>query len=247
LKYLINSLKSHVLIRKVEKKMLQMCPAAITHVETCHPVAALTFDDGPHPIFTPRVLSILEKHRVKATFFMLGMAANRYPEIVKMVSRAGHVIGNHSWDHPSLTNIRSRFLRFRQMWACERATAPYCKRYLRPPFGAHDSQIRFDALLLRYKVILWSESAQDWISQESEEIANKIKDRIAPGTIFLLHDAVHDSQEPGIFWDRGPMIDGLEMALSALKNQIQFVTIPKLLRSGHPVSNWPREVVQSNK
>jgi peptidoglycan/xylan/chitin deacetylase (PgdA/CDA1 family) len=239
---LLNSLKSHIFNRKIEQKVLQIYPNAITHVETRESVAALTFDDGPHPLFTPRVLSILEKHGVKATFFMLGKAASRYPEIVRMVSSAGHVIGNHSWDHSSLTRIRSRFQRCRQVWACERAMAPYYKRYFRPPFGAHDSHIRLDAMLLRYKIILWSESAQDWISQESEEIAHKIIDRVAPGSIFLLHDAVYNSQQTGAFWDRRPMVNGLEMALSVLKQQIRFVTIPDLLKSGRPVSNWPREV-----
>jgi len=246
LKNILNSLKSSIINGKVEQKVLRMCPAAITHIETRDPVAALTFDDGPHPVFTPLVLSILEKHSVKATFFMLGVAARRYPKIVRMVSNAGHVIGNHSWDHQSLTGIRSRLQRLNQMWACQRATAPYYNRLFRPPFGAQDSQIRVDALLLGYKIILWSESAQDWISQESEEIARKIKDRVIPGSIFLLHDAIHDSLESEASWDRRPMINGLDMALSILKDQIHFVTIPELIKYGHPVSNWPREVDQKN-
>ena len=239
MKNMLDSLTSRILTGKVEQKVLRMCPGAITHVETRDPVAALTFDDGPHPVYTPRVLNILEKHGASATFFMVGEAAKRYPEIVKMVARAGHVIGNHSWDHPNLTQIRSRLSRLKQMRACARATAPYCKRLFRPPFGMQDAQIQFDAMLFRYKVILWSVSAQDWISQESEEIARKIKDRVTPGSIFLLHDAIRGSQVPETPWDRGPMLDGLEMALSVLKWQIHFVTIPELLRAGRPVSKWP--------
>ena len=114
------------------------------------------------------------------------------------------------------------------------------------PLARRIVKFRFDALLLRYKIILWSESAQDWISQESEEIARKIKDRIAPGSIFLLHDAICSDQDPGMPWDRGPMLDGLEMALSMLKHQIHFVTVPELLRAGNPASNWPREVDPSH-
>src|SRR5206468_4992188 len=79
---------------------------AITHVATGEAIAALTFDDGPHPEFTPRLLDILDKHRARATFFMLGENARRHPDLVQRVAQVGHVIGNHSWDHsvfPSLT------------------------------------------------------------------------------------------------------------------------------------------------
>lgn len=221
---------------------MRMWPTAITHVETRDSVAALTFDDGPHPVYTPRVLSILEKHGASATFFMVGEAASRYPEIVRMVARAGHVIGNHSWNHQNLTTIRSRYRRLKQMWACARATAPYCKRLFRPPYGAQNSQIRLDALLFRYKVIMWSVSVQDWMPQGPEKIAQKMIDRVTPGSIVLLHDAIYRSHLPASETqsDRQPMLEGLEMALAALKRQTRFITVPELLRSGRPVGNWPR-------
>lgn len=212
---------------------------AITNVETRDPVAALTFDDGPHPVYTPRVLSILEKHGARATFFMVGEAASRYPEIVRMAADAGHAIGNHCWSHLNLTRIRSRLRRLKQLWAGSRATAPYCHRLFRPPYGMIDDRTRFDALLFRYKVILWSASAQDWIPQGPEEIARKMVGRIRPGSIFLLHDDILGSDLPKTDLDRGPMLQGLDMALAELKRQIKFVTVPELLRAGRPVSNWP--------
>jgi peptidoglycan-N-acetylglucosamine deacetylase len=212
----------------------------ITNVETRDPVAALTFDDGPHPVYTPRVLGVLNNHGAKATFFMVGEAAIKYPDIVRMVVRAGHVIGNHSWNHINLTEIRSRLRRLKQLWGCARATAPHCSRLFRPPHGGLNDQIRFDALIFRYKVILWSASAQDWIPQGSEEIAQKMVERITPGSIFLLHDAIYRSHLPKTQWDREPMLDGLDRALSALKQKVHFVTVPELLRAGRPVCNWPR-------
>jgi peptidoglycan/xylan/chitin deacetylase (PgdA/CDA1 family) len=219
-------------------------PSVITHVETLNPFAALTFDDGPHPVYTPRILTILEQHGARATFFMVGEAASRYPEIVRMVDRGGHVIGNHCWNHLYLPGIRSRLRRLRQLWACARATAPYSSRLFRPPYGAHNDQIRFDTLIFRYKLILWSASAQDWIPQEPEEIAQKIIDRVVPGSIFLLHDGMYPSPdketEPAIQWDRKPMLKGLAKALTVLKGKIHFVTVPELLQTGRPVSNWPR-------
>ena len=237
---MLNRLSTRLLTEKIGEKVLKMCPGVITQVETHEPVAALTFDDGPHPAYTPRLLSILKKHGASATFFMVGVTAKRYPEIVEMVARAGHVIGNHSWDHPNLNEIRFRRRRLKQMWACARATAPYCKGLFRPPFGAHNNQIRVDALLFRYKIILWSVSAQDWLPQDAGDIAQKIIDRVTPGSIFLLHDANCSSKVPDTQADRKPMLEGLEMALAELKRQIHFVTIPELLRYGRPVSNWPR-------
>lgn len=216
-----------------------MCPRVITNVETYDSVAALTFDDGPHPVYTPRVLSVLEKHGVSATFFMVGEAASKYQEIVKMVARSGHAIGNHSWNHQNLTSIQSRLRRLKQMWACARATAPYCKRLFRPPCGQYNGQTRLDALIFRYKVILWNVSAQDWIPQGSDEIAQKMINRITPGSIFLLHDAIYGSEVSEAVQDRGPMLDGLEKALTILKRKIHFVTVPELLRAGRPVCNWP--------
>lgn len=219
---------------------MHMYSDPITHVETHDSIAALTFDDGPHPVYTPRVLSILEKYGARATFFMVGEFAIRYPDIVRMVARAGHVIGNHSWSHRDLTSSRSRIQRLKQLWACARATAPYCKRLFRPPYGAHNSQTRFDALIFGYKVILWNVSAQDWVPQESEEIAHKMISRITPGSIFLLHDNICRGNVSEIQYDRAPMLDGLEIALNVLKGRIHFITIPELLRSGRPACNWPR-------
>lgn len=216
-----------------------MNPKPITNVETDKAISALTFDDGPHPVYTPQVLGILKKHEVKATFFVVGEAASLYPEIVKDIARAGHVIGNHSWNHPNLTKVPSRLERLKQMWNCARETAPYCQRLFRPPFGAQNAPVRFDARLFRYQIILWNVSAQDWIFQDSKEIAQKMIDRIKPGSIVLLHDAIYAGNEVSDQdKDRNPMLNGLDKALSVLKQRIRFVTVPELLRVGKPVCNW---------
>ena len=170
---------------------------------------------------------------------MVGEAAMRYPQIVQDVAARGHVIGNHSWNHPYLPHIASRTRRLKQLWDCAKATAPYGERLFRPPFGAQNAKILFDALLFRYRVVLWNVSAQDWIPQKAEEIAQKIVDRLKPGDIFLLHDAMcsPDMSEGEV--DREPMLSGLDRSLSTLKSQLQFVTVPELLRAGRPVCTWP--------
>lgn len=211
----------------------------ITNVETQESVAALTFDDGPHPIYTPWVLRILREHDVKATFFMVGEAASRFPEIVHDVAQDGHVIGNHSWNHPNLTKTPSRLHRLQQLRKGAKGTAPYCQRLFRPPFGAQNAQIRFDAWLFRYQMILWNVSTQDWVRQDSGDITKKMIERVKPGCIMLLHDAIYAGNEvPEQDKDRGPMLNGLDRALSTLKRQIRFITVPELLRAGKPVCNW---------
>jgi len=80
--------------------MVKSVPAhfigTVTHVSTKDPVAALTFDDGPHPVFTPLLLEILGRHQARATFFMVGKTAGMYPELVRQVASEGHAIGLHS-------------------------------------------------------------------------------------------------------------------------------------------------------
>ncbi len=211
----------------------------ITHVETSQPVVALTFDDGPHPVYTPQVLQVLEKHGAKATFFMVGEAAALYPKIVHDVAAKGHVIGNHSWNHPYMPHIASRWRRLQQLWSCARAIAPFGQRLFRPPFGAQNKEILFDALLFRYRVVLWNVSAQDWVPQTAKEIASKMIERLKPGDIFLLHDAIRGAELTAAETNREAMLAGLEQALTVLKARLQFVTVPELLLSGKPVDAWP--------
>jgi peptidoglycan/xylan/chitin deacetylase (PgdA/CDA1 family) len=100
----------------------------ISSVATTEPIAALTFDDGPHPRHTPKLLEILKRYNAKATFFMVGKVASRYPELVKAVADAGHVIGNHSWDHPSFPSL-TRSERLSQVLRCAAALNPYGYTY----------------------------------------------------------------------------------------------------------------------
>lgn len=219
--------------------MLDMYPKLITNVDTDEPVVALTFDDGPHPLYTPRVLDILAEHRARATFFMVGEAASNNLDIVRRVATEGHAIGNHTWNHPFLPRVRSRIRRFQQLWACARATAPYCQRLFRPPFGAQNSQVRWDAFMFRYKLIMWNVSAQDWVPQSSDEIAEKIINGAKPGNIFLLHDGMCGGKGPEKLGDRESMVEGLEKALIYLQQKFRFVTVPEILQAGRPVCKWP--------
>jgi peptidoglycan-N-acetylglucosamine deacetylase len=205
----------------------------ITNVVTRDPVAALTFDDGPHPEYTPLLLHILERCQARATFFMVGESAQRHPELVRRVAQAGHVIGNHSWDHPSFPSLR-RHERQKQIRACEQVLAPYGKRFFRPPYGAEDVSSHLDALWLRYQVVKWSLDAEDWVEHDPAWMAEVLARGIQPGSIVLLHDAIFASEQESPQCNREPMLAALTLFLEGLDGPFAFLTIPELLRHGQP-------------
>jgi peptidoglycan-N-acetylglucosamine deacetylase len=205
----------------------------ITSVVTSEPLAALTFDDGPHPEYTPMLLDILERYQARATFFMVGEAAQKYTEFVQQVAQAGHVLGNHSWDHPFFPSL-ARQERQKQIRACEQALAPYGHRLFRPPYGAENLASHLDAVSLRYQVANWSLDAEDWIEHDPAWMANVLTRGIQPGSIVLLHDAICGSQQPVSQYNREPMLAALTLFLEGLGGRFGFVTIPELVCHGYP-------------
>jgi peptidoglycan/xylan/chitin deacetylase (PgdA/CDA1 family) len=212
----------------------------ITHVATHEPVAALTFDDGPHPDFTPRLLDILARYQAHATFFMIGLSASRYPELVRDVAQAGHAIGNHSWDHPSFPLITGRERRA-QMRACAQAIAPYGQRLFRPPYGHQSVASRIDALWLRHRVVTWNLVAYDWLDRGAGWMIEQVTSHVRPGSIILFHDTLW---RPGVKQaaDRGPALQAIDAILEQLGDRFHFVTVPELLQHGRPqLANWYRK------
>jgi peptidoglycan/xylan/chitin deacetylase (PgdA/CDA1 family) len=202
----------------------------ITHVFTRDPVAALTFDDGPRPEFTPHLLDILDRHGAQATFFMVGQAAQNHPELVQQIAQAGHAIGNHSWDHPSFPLITGRERRA-QLRACAKAIAPYGQPLFRPPYGHQSTASRLDAFWLGYQVVTWNLHAYDWLDHDANWMVNRLMNQIRPGSIVLLHDTLFRSTVKRAT-DRKPMLDAVNMLLERLGQSFHFVTVPELLRHG---------------
>ena len=204
----------------------------ITHVATASPVVALTFDDGPDPASTPRLLDILAAHGARATFFMLGTAAERYPGIVRDVARAGHAVGNHSWDHPSFPLI-SRAERRSQIRRCGHALGAQRSRLFRPPFGQQNFASRIDAALLGYSVVAWNVVVRDWFDRGADQMTRELLDQIRPGSIVLLHDALAGGGlAEEVHPNRDDVLTAVSNVLDALDRTMTFVTVPELLRHG---------------
>ena len=226
-------------VRKASKAIQTRLLGAITHVETTTPVAALTFDDGPHPVYTPCLLDILERHGAHATFFMIGKYAQMSPDLVQRAAQAGHAIANHTWDHPLFLSVNSRERR-RQIQAGARAIAPYGATLFRPPKGHQHLGSRLDILWSRHQVVTWNMHAEDWQPHDAVWIADRLERQIKPGGIILLHDAIWDPMVEGVT-DRRPILEGVDMFLQSVGARFRFVTVPELFRYGRVVrENWYR-------
>lgn len=208
-------------------------------VRTNEPVAALTFDDGPHPEFTPRLLDLLQRYRVRATFFLVGEAAEARPDLVRRIANEGHAVGNHSWDHPPFVRLRGRARR-EQLRRCQAALGSPAPRWFRPPYGEHTAAVRLDALWYGLDVIGWTLDVDDWFDTDAARMAHRLTTGIHPGCIVLLHDAIHDGGRPQLgrplthaaCLDRSPSLAALESALDQLAERWRFLTVPELLRLG---------------
>ena len=217
-------------LRRMLGELRRGTTGIITRVATAEPVAALTFDDGPHPVFTPRLLDILERHQARATFFMIGQNAYCHPELVQRIGQAGHAIGNHSWDHAIFPLITGRKRRA-QLRACARAIAPYGERLFRPPHGYYNVPSQLDVLWLGYRAINWSFEVNDWCSLDADRMAERLVSQTQPGSIILLHDGLCDVSEER-FLDRRPMLSALDTVLERIGDRFRFVTLPELLQYG---------------
>jgi peptidoglycan/xylan/chitin deacetylase (PgdA/CDA1 family) len=225
-----------LLTSRIGRKLL----GTVTHVVTQNPVAALTFDDGPHPEYTPRLLDILAKHGASATFFVVGESAQRQPKLIERMARSGHTIGNHTWNHPSMPLLTGSKRRA-QVRQCGRAIAPHGVRLFRPPHGHQNLASRLDVLLLGYQVITWNISARDWLDYDRDQLLERVVNGLKPGSIVLFHDALYKFIEDR-YRDRRPTLQAVDALLQRFKDQYRFVTVPELLSQGRPARRaWYRK------
>lgn len=158
-------------------------------------VVALTFDDGPHPVYTPLLLDVLRRHGVHATFFVLGSQAHRHPGLLDRIVREGHGVANHTWNHKRLTRVSDAVVAaevgWTHGWLAGRGIRSRC---VRPPYGATDARV--DGLIRRHAdnsyTMLWSVDSEDWRRPPVDRIVNNVMSRVHPGAVILLHDGGGD-------------------------------------------------------
>lgn len=158
----------------------------------------LTFDDGPDPVNTPLLIDILEKNNVKAIFFMTGVQMEKYPDIVKMISEKGHLIGNHTFDH---SNFFPFYSRKRIVSELEKSASLIEKItgkrtvYFRPPFGVTNPSIASAVKKMDMITIGWSVRSFDTFFKEKEKILSSVIKKVKGGDIVLFHDTVKGTVE----------------------------------------------------
>ncbi|HET9393328.1 MAG TPA: polysaccharide deacetylase family protein [Candidatus Rubrimentiphilum sp.] len=227
----------------------QLFGRTLTQGPTNERVVALTFDDGPNPPYTDRILEVLEREHVHATFFLVGRAVQAYPHVVRREVRDGDAVGNHSWDHSHLVVLSPGQVvqSIERTDAAIRAAAGVRTRLLRPPFGSRDWSVMQTAQRLGYTVVMWSAPlARDWEYPSAELIAQRVVAGVEDGSIVVLHDgnrgmlcgAQHLSPH---ICDRSADIAATRMIVEELKKRgYRFVTIPELISAGRTMRTHAR-------
>jgi peptidoglycan-N-acetylglucosamine deacetylase len=200
----------------------------IWEVNTKEKLVAITFDDGPHPIFTPQILDILAKYNAKATFFVTGSKAVRYPEILKREIKDGHEIGNHTFHHIG-GNITAAKLtaELEQTDEIIQRSTGFKPTLYRPVEGRYNDIIINTALKNRKDVILWSwhQDTRDWSDPPVNQICDQVTKGVMPGNIILFHDW-HGSE----YSQNCRTVPALNTILDFLyKNGYKCVTVSELL------------------
>ncbi len=216
-----------MLILLVLLRLLTLSPLAevkvYRSVETDKKQIALTFDDGPHPTLTLRILEILAQYNVPATFFMVGQNVLNYPDAARAVIEAGHEVGNHTFTHPHIAGLDEKAI-FEEIGKCEDALEELCEyrpHILRTPQGALTTSLERCLLDDDYILVLWSLDTRDWENKSTACIVRTVLDKVQSGDIILMHDFIgHNSKTP----------EALEKIIPVLLSQgYEFVIVSELL------------------
>lgn len=157
----------------------------------------LTFDDGPHPEFTPRILDALEQSGATATFFAEGRLVEENPDVAARVVTDGHELENHTWDHPYLTSLSTEEVRTqltRTATVIEEATGMAPTQW-RPPYEDYTPEIQQIATSLGMEMVLWDyeTDTNDWRGAGPEDIRDVVLDNATDGSIILMHDRIENT------------------------------------------------------
>ena len=178
---------------------------------------ALTFDDGPHPVYTKILLDGLAERGAKASFFVTGENAEKYPELILRMQKEGHLIGNHTYSHIQLTSNNREAFRQELISTNEvlKEITGAETIFVRPPYGSWDKGFEQE---LNMFPVLWNIDPLDWCSHNAECIAAKVVEKAGDGDIILMHDYYDTSVTAAL-----EVVDVLQ------KRGFQFVTVEEIL------------------
>lgn len=179
---------------------------------------ALTFDDGPHPKYTPKLLDGLKERNVKATFFVIGQSAANYPDILKRITEEGHLLGNHTYSHVQLSCIpvNTAISEINQTNDVIVNATGVFPSYIRPPYGSMPKSLKSETDLIP---VLWTVDPRDWSVLNTDSVVKHVVKNAKDGDIILLHDIFETSVDAALI-----IIDELS------KEGFVFVTVDELVQ-----------------
>lgn len=189
---------------------------------------ALTYDDGPNDPHTLRLLEVLARHQIHATFFLIGRYVRQRPDIARQILQAGHAIGNHTFSHPNLVFLSSAGTRA-ELQQCEQAlydAVGQHSRLFRPPFGGRRPSTLRIARHLSLEPVMWNITGWDWSGKPSGYIEQKVRKNIRGGDVILLHDGGHATFGA----DRSQTVLATDRLIARCKAEgYEFATVPALI------------------
>jgi peptidoglycan/xylan/chitin deacetylase (PgdA/CDA1 family) len=202
---------------------------------------ALTYDDGPNDPHTLRLLEVLAKYDVRATFFLIGRFVRMRPDIVRDLIKAGHQIGNHTQTHPLLIFQPAARVR-RELEECQAAISDATgspAKLFRPPFGGRRPAVMRIVREMGMEPVMWNVTGYDWNAKSADDIESKVTRRVRGGNVILLHDGGH--LEMGA--DRSRTVEATKRLIAKYRAEgYLFATIPEMrstLRELAPASGQP--------
>jgi len=197
---------------------------------------ALTFDDGPNDPHTLRLLEVLARHNVRATFFLIGRYVQQRPDIVREIVQARHIIGNHTFTHPLLTFKSSADVR-KELTDCRAAIQDAVGEHsnlFRPPFGGRRPAVLRIARQLGLEPVMWNVTGYDWSAPPAPVIEKKVSRQIRGGDVILLHDGGHKQMGA----DRSQTVLATDYLITRYKSEgYNFLTIQHMLEGAQDLSN----------
>jgi peptidoglycan/xylan/chitin deacetylase (PgdA/CDA1 family) len=202
---------------------------------------ALTFDDGPDPNDTPKVLSCLSRHNAKATFFMVGEAVEAFPDLVQRIALEGHSLGNHTYSHISMPR-HSWSSRRTELVNCQKALGNVGERFFRMPFGHQSIASHCQTVAMGYSIFGWTHKTEDTEGHTAAHMIELVDNTIAAGDIISFHDTVFHYQEEAER-DRTEMLIALEYLIEKYtKLGYTFETLSTMMATSVPErTHWYRK------
>ena len=199
---------------------------AVCRVDCSGKKIALTFDDGPHPVYTREILDILSEYGVSATFFIVGKNAEKYPDLIIDEIADGHELGSHTYSHRFMNKLCEVEINdeISENEEVISAICDYRFKNIRPPGGIYADSLERAAEEFSYNIVLWSVDTRDWTRPDPERIVMTVESQVTDGDIILMHDYVAGGASSTPAALRRIIPDLLERGF-------EFVTVSELLAS----------------